>query len=246
MKAARKEILRKRLLDVCWSIIEYKIYYYYPELVHPSWHKKLTIHDDLYDELERQYLRLCFALKCFNTNVHKVHFEWQDNTHAMFEVDFDRPSVQLVLSKIGRQMNEQTAENIVFDDKVIDLEERRAAKLRKATGGSGPTGGRGNWLAELELGTRFLARHKFSVSEVDEFIVTTDPKKMSVILLAKNIKGRDGVFEWHDHKLFSSQYIFYEILEIVDTNDGNIKQVQTERMVGDGQPEDLPEVHEPE
>ncbi len=144
-------------------------------------------------------------------------------------------------------MNEQTAENIIFDDKVIDLEARRQAKLHQATGGRGPTGGKGNWLAELELGTRFTAREKIRYgSEVDDFIVATDPKKMSVVLLAKNIKGRDGVFEWHDHKLFSNQYILYEILEIVDTRNGNPEQIQTERMVGDGEPKDLPSIHEEE
>src|SRR5882762_10752701 len=131
-------------------------------------------------------------------------------------------------------MNEQ-----LIEDNVIDLSERRQAKLRQATGGNGPTGGKGNWLAEMELGTRFLARGKAVpnwISEVEDYIVTTDPKKMSVTLLARNIKGREGVFDWHDTKLFSTHNNLYEILEIVEQH-GNIEQVQTERMVSDGQPQ---------
>lgn len=106
MKHTRKNKLHRELLPLGWKIIEYKLFYYYLEMIHEDWHLELTINDDLYDDLERKYLRLTYALKLVNYDVHKIHFNWQTEEfqeYAMFEVDFTRPSVNLVLSKLEKK-----------------------------------------------------------------------------------------------------------------------------------------------
>ena len=91
-----------------WWLIERKVAYYKPELVHESWLEKVTCHDDDYDAGERRYLTLCRELGRLNTIVHKKYpgFEDLDFSHAMMEVDVSRPSVQLVIYRLG--LNEQT------------------------------------------------------------------------------------------------------------------------------------------
>jgi hypothetical protein len=93
----------KEHIKLCWELIEYKITYYYPNLVDDSRILDYTIEDDLYDQKELRYLELCRLLKYTNTIVHKSYPGYEDlNTErAMFEVDFSRPSVQLVLSKLS-------------------------------------------------------------------------------------------------------------------------------------------------
>ena len=98
----------KQFVRLSWALIEYKAMYYQPNLVHESRHDDLTIDDDTYDRLERRYLELCLELGRPNTVVHKSYpgFEAVDMSAAMMEIDQTRPSVQLVLRKLGtRQEN---------------------------------------------------------------------------------------------------------------------------------------------
>jgi hypothetical protein len=136
-------------------------------------------------------------------------------------------------------MNDQP---IKAEENVIDLEERR---IRKATGGGGPPKA-GDWLAQLPNGSRFLAREIGRPgSEIDDFVVTTPPTAIEgVVLLAKNVKGRDGVFEWHDTKMFSQNYKQYCILEVIEY--GGDQQVQQGRLDGDAEPPKPAEVHDGE
>jgi hypothetical protein len=94
----------KRRLELGWRIIEWKLMYYHPEKVHPSRRADYTISDEAYDEAEREYLTLCLKLKKINSVVHKTYpgFEKVDHSYAMMEVDLSRPSVQLVLRKLGK------------------------------------------------------------------------------------------------------------------------------------------------
>lgn len=85
---------RARFIKLSWDLIGYKFYYYYPEKVHPSWRRKLDIPDKEYDELEREYLKLCLSLGEKNTVATKTFL---DNTFVgpgMIELDFSRPSIQ--------------------------------------------------------------------------------------------------------------------------------------------------------
>ena len=113
MKQSRKNSLRERLIPLGWKILEYKLFYYYPDLVHNSWWNKLTVDDLVYDELEKEYLRLSFALKYPNYNVHKIYFKWQNEEfqkYSKIELDFVRPSVQLVAAKLGQPMKSSEIE----------------------------------------------------------------------------------------------------------------------------------------
>ena len=85
-----------------WRIIEWKVAYYLPDRVHPSRRQDLEVSDDFYDEAEKRYLTLCRELGSRNSVVHKdwPGFEDVGTEHAMMEVDEDRPSVQLVISKL--------------------------------------------------------------------------------------------------------------------------------------------------
>lgn len=86
-----------------WRLIEWKVAYYKPEAVHSSRRKDYEVSDDTYDAAEVRYLTLCRKLKQPNTIVHKgwPGFEDLDSSRAMMEVDVDRPSVQLVMAKLG-------------------------------------------------------------------------------------------------------------------------------------------------
>src|SRR5260370_41026079 len=121
------------------------------------------------------------------------------------------------------------------------------APRTQAAGNEPP--GVGNWLGRMVAGTRFLAKRKgMSGSEVDDFIVSTDPATMPVVLLAKNINGRDGVFAWHDPIIFCKDHTFYMTLEVLEPKDkdGNSHKVPTEPMAGDVKFKDIDSLHEKE
>lgn len=95
---------RQRYIALAYMIIEYKIMYYYPELIREGFRPGLTISDDEYDKLEIEYLSLCKKLGLPNTVVHKCYPGLDEETidwREMFEVDFTRPVVHLVMRKYG-------------------------------------------------------------------------------------------------------------------------------------------------
>ena len=94
---------RARFIKLSWDLLAYKLYYYYPEKVHPSWHKKLDIPDSEYDELEREYLKLCLSLGEKNTVATKVLLGDTFIGPGMIELDFERPSVQQALKKHSKR-----------------------------------------------------------------------------------------------------------------------------------------------
>ena len=96
-----------RFVRLSWALIEYKVMYYRPHLVHESRHEGLTIHDETYDTLEIRYLTLCRELGHQNTIVHKDYPGFEDiDGEPMIEIDEDRPSVQLVLDKLKTRRQE--------------------------------------------------------------------------------------------------------------------------------------------
>lgn len=106
-----------------WRIIEWKVAYYKPECVHPQRRKDYEISDDDYDAAEVRYLTLTRILqqrRAADTEYHRqfpgcegkypansvVHKKWPGfedvgYEEAMMEVDETRPSVQLVMAKLG-------------------------------------------------------------------------------------------------------------------------------------------------
>lgn len=79
------------MLEFSWKIIEYKLMYYRPDLVHDSWHKDLTISDSDYDKIEEEYIKMCRELKLTPT------------VTEMVGIDLTRPSCKLVLSKLSKK-----------------------------------------------------------------------------------------------------------------------------------------------
>lgn len=97
------ELLRKltknetELAHLSWRIIEWKVQYYRPDLVHESWGNEFIIDDATYDAHELRYLELCRITKSPNTLVHKGYPGYDDYANAMLELDMERPSVQRVI-----------------------------------------------------------------------------------------------------------------------------------------------------
>ncbi len=98
--------LEKEHCILSWKIIEWKIAYYYPHLIHPSRIADHTVSDDEYDKAEVRYLELCKQLGKRNTVVHKIYPGYDDYQYAMFEIDEKRYSVQLVIKKLSINKNE--------------------------------------------------------------------------------------------------------------------------------------------
>jgi hypothetical protein len=86
-----------------WMLLEWKIMYYYPEMIAEELQDGLTVDDEIFDQYELEYLHLCVKLGKENTISHKYGPDNWDGLigEGMQEVDFGRPSVQLVLSKYG-------------------------------------------------------------------------------------------------------------------------------------------------
>lgn len=115
---------------------------------------------------------------------------------------------------------------------IFDLGQERANRsVRLATGGNGPPGfSGGNWISGLENGCRFLCKDKtIGGSELRDCIVTTDPTDVDAVLLAISVKGRDGVFEWHDPKMFCKNHILIRIMEAINVNPEHLQQGPVER-----------------
>lgn len=92
----------KRHIELGWKIIEWKVAYYKPEAVHKTRQADCELHDDLYDQYEQEYLRLCLKLGRDNTVVHKSYESIGEVPgDGMFEIEEARPSVKLVLAKLG-------------------------------------------------------------------------------------------------------------------------------------------------
>lgn len=113
--------------------------------------------------------------------------------------------------------------------------------------GSGDPPGTGNWLGRMVAGTRFFAKRKNVVgSEVDDFVVYTDPSTMPVVLLAKNTQSRDGELCWHDPIVFSKNYTYYMTLEVLEPKNGNSNKIPTGPVVSDAKSKVITQLHEDE
>lgn len=84
----------KRLVELSWLILELKLAYYRPDLLHSDW-KELAVADTMYDKLESEYRKLCEELGVDPTSADMVGF------------DLSRPSCQLVARKLGKAKAEK-------------------------------------------------------------------------------------------------------------------------------------------
>jgi hypothetical protein len=84
-------------------IILAKLLYYTPEKMTEKAHR-MEVPDEAYDDFELAYLRLCRELQAPNTLVHKEYLAYENIPGTpMFEVDFNREDVKLILEKWGKK-----------------------------------------------------------------------------------------------------------------------------------------------
>lgn len=127
--------------------------------------------------------------------------------------------------------------------KVEEVEDN-VIPFRKAVSDEPPGSGK-NWVSKFEQGTRFLAKRKSDAgSKLDDFVLMTDPKTLGGVLLGENMNTRDGGVYWRDPEIFSNDYRFYVIIEILEPNDGNNSKVHSGSVASDGQSEDVDSLHE--
>lgn len=91
-----------------WRILECKLMYYHSVFVDKKYHKKLEISDAEFDALSREYLTLCLDNGFENSVCHEnaglriSEDKWNEITKInTMEVDFNRPSVKLIILKYG-------------------------------------------------------------------------------------------------------------------------------------------------
>lgn len=118
---------------------------------------------------------------------------------------------------------------------------------RPATNDGEPPGSGKNWVGKFEQGTRFLAKSKHDAgSRLTDFVLMTDPKTMGAILLGENMQQRDGGIYWRDPEIFSNDYRFYLIIEILEPDNGNDHKIPDGPVVSDAQSEVITSLHETE
>lgn len=87
--------MNKRFIQLSWKIIEYKMAYYRPDLVHKDHMNKLTVSDVEYDSLENEYKNLADKLGL------------PASAHEMVGFDLERPCCNLVAEWYGLSDKEQ-------------------------------------------------------------------------------------------------------------------------------------------
>jgi len=85
-----------RFNKLSWDILKHKVIYYVPSNKYKAKLSK-PITDDEYDELEKEYLKLCKELGKKNTLVHKEYAGLDPCGDGMMEVDTDRPCVRWMM-----------------------------------------------------------------------------------------------------------------------------------------------------
>jgi hypothetical protein len=79
---------QERFVQLSWLILELKLAYYLPHLIHPDWNKEKSVSDQEYDALELEYRSLAKHLKLSATACEHVGFP------------SEHPCGRLVMSKL--------------------------------------------------------------------------------------------------------------------------------------------------
>lgn len=123
-------------------------------------------------------------------------------------------------------MKKQQEEQDIKDN-IISLDEVRLKMAAKEP----PKGG--NWLSNLEKGTRFLcSRRQTNDPVLGDFLVGSDPKAMSAVFLGYELNHRDGGFKFFDPVKFCQIYDLFMILE-VEIENGS-PEIRTGTVESDG------------
>lgn len=79
-----------RFIELSWKLLEYKLFYYRPDLVAKKYIKQLTISDNVYDSLENEYKWLART------------FNMTPSVTDMVGFCIDKPCCRLVYSKYSK------------------------------------------------------------------------------------------------------------------------------------------------
>lgn len=80
---------KERFVRLCWQILEMKMAYYLPHMVHSDWVKEYTVSDQIYDTLENEYRSLAQKLNLSPSACEHVGFP------------SEAPCGKLVMSKLS-------------------------------------------------------------------------------------------------------------------------------------------------
>lgn len=154
----------------------------------------------------------------------------------IFNNEEDKKYAYNMLFFVMREMEMKTTQEIVDDvANIIDFKEIQA----KMAGKQPPDG---NWLKDLQPGTRFLAFMKMNATSLlGDFILGTDPKELPAVYLGYENGPQGFGWKWHDPVKFCKEFGLYSILEV---SDGNSNKVSDGTVESDGQLKVVPPVHE--
>jgi hypothetical protein len=93
---------RQHCVELSWALLEYKLAYYRPELVHPDNLSRYQIPDHTYDQLEATYKKICTARRM------------KPSISEMVDFDVTRGSSKMVMQRLANK----TEGAIPFWDKV--------------------------------------------------------------------------------------------------------------------------------
>ena len=94
-----------RFKQLSWTILKHKVLYYRPS---DKYKKSLYIEisDAAYDDMEREYLKLCKEFGKKNTLVHKEYAGLDPCGDGMMEIDENRPSVKWMVRYLRGEIDE--------------------------------------------------------------------------------------------------------------------------------------------
>lgn len=84
-------------------ILLYRLMDHRPDVIDKKFHKELTVTDEYYYSLEREYLRLCLALNMPNTLVNRTYpgIEISNRNAIRPGSGLHKPGVRMLLEKYG-------------------------------------------------------------------------------------------------------------------------------------------------
>lgn len=77
---------REKFYKLQWKVWKYKLFYYFPDKVHASWHQDLQVTDQEYDGIEQEYKTLAGTLGMDTRASTMVGFKEDEQTRWVVRV----------------------------------------------------------------------------------------------------------------------------------------------------------------
>lgn len=183
-----------------------------------------------------EYHKMCSTIaSLIHQSVRCTGLEMQNHRQAGMLMERDLTIRQL---EEELRMRKQQEEKDIKDN-IIEFNEARLALATKEP----PVGG--NWLSTLKKGTRFLVSKKsYPEPVLGDFWVGSDPMQMKAVYLGYDMGSKEFGFKFFDPVVFSQLYTLYDVIQTEVEQDGNINSIPAGSVEGDGQPQNVPPVHE--